>query len=386
MSSRVRRGIRVLTLILLILIGVLPGAVPAAVTALPARRTRPLHVVLLTPRNDEFWTLASQITQAAGQDLGVEVEWLPAMNDAKKHLADALAVLARPVKPDAILLKNFDGTARPILEAAEKAGVYTIFFEEGFNDEEARQMGKPREKFHYWLGEFIPDSFEAGYDLGKALIARARQRFPGQKLSMVGIAGNMIEGVSVLRVQGMLVALREHPKILLHEIAAGYYKEEAARIKTLRLLQAYQGTQIIWAINDTMPVGVAKALDQLQTQGLLPVRPILGGCGTTPPAAADVWNRRVDVSVGGHFLLPAFTLLLLYDYFHGADFARESTIMRLQMFTFTRDNIRRYYDAFHRADGKNDWNQVDFRRFSKAINPQLIKYPFGFQAILDQLN
>lgn len=365
---------------------VTPVASPAPLARQGAHLDHQLHVVLFTPRNDAFWTLFAQITQAAAQDLGVRLEWMPALNDPQKQLRDALAVLARRRdKPDAIMLKNFDGTARQILAAAEKAGVYSLLFEEGFVGEDAVYMGHPREKFKHWLGNFIPDQFEAGYDLTKALIAEAKRRFPGQPLSMVAIAGNMIEGSSSQRVQGMFVALREHPEVLLHEIAAGYYQEDAARIKTQRLLEAYPGTQIVWAINDTMPVGAARAVDTLQAEGLLTARPLIGGCGTTPPAAADVFNRRVDISIGGHFLVSGFILNLLYDYFHGYDFAAESTDMRLQLFSFDHDNVQRYERAFNRRDGLNSWEQVDFRKFSKAYTPSLIKYPFGFQAILDQL-
>lgn len=372
---------RLLSLLLVLLMMGLPA--PAQQTS--PKPSRPFHVVLLTPRNDEFWTLAARITQAAGQDLGIEVEWLPALNDPKKHLADALSVLSRPVKPDAILLKNFDGTARPIIEAAEKAGVYTLFFEDGLQGEDARAIGRPREKLKYWLGEFLPDHFEAGYDLTQALIARARQRFPKEKLSMVAIAGNMIEYSSADRVRGMMVALREHPDVLLHEIAAAYWKADAAEIKASRLLQAYPDTHILWAINDTMPVGAAKAVDSLRSQGLLSRQPLIGGCGTTPPAAADIFNRRVEVSVGGHFLLPAFTLVLMYDYLHGADFARESTLMRLRMFLFDAANIKRYYEVFGRRPDPASWSRVDFSRFSKAHHPEMLKYRFGFQEILAQL-
>lgn len=371
-----------------LILAVLMLGLPAPAQQITAKRTRPFHVVLLTPRNDEFWTLAADMTQAAANDLGIKLEWLPALNDPQKHLADALSVLNRANKPDALLLKNFDGTGRPILEAAEKAGVYTVFFEDGLQGEDAQALGRPREKLKYWLGEFLPDHFEAGYDLTQALITRARQRYPKQKLSMLAIAGNMVEYSSADRVRGMMVALREHPDVLLHEIAAGYWRADAAEIKASRLLQAYPNTQIVWAINDTMPVGTAKAIDKLQADGVLTERPLIGGCGTTPPAAADVFHRRVEVSVGGHFLLPAFTLVLMSDYLNGVDFARESTLMRLQMFLFSPENIQRYYQAFGRSAGQGQpisWDRVDFKRFSKAHHPEMIKYRFGFQEILDQL-
>lgn len=378
-SFRVRHGL-LLLLAWLLLSGQRPPSAPAS------QRRAGLHVVLFTPRDDAFWTLFARIAQASARDLGVELEWMPALNDSRKQLRDALAVLQRKThRPDAILLKNFDGTARPILEAAERAGVYSLLFEEGFSGKDADEMGQPRDKFPHWLGNFIPDSFEAGYDLTQGLIAEAKRRFPGQPLSMVAIAGNMIEGSSSQRVQGLMAALREHPEVLLNEIAAGYWQEEAARIKTRRLLEAYPETQIVWTNNDTMPLGASKAMDSLAAAGLLPRRPVLGGCGTTPPAATDVAQRRVDLSVGGHFLIAGFLLDLLYDYFHGHDFASESTDMRLQLFTFDRDSVRRYEQAFAGDKALSGWEQVDFRRFSKTLHPELIKYPFGFRAVLNQL-
>lgn len=353
----------------------------------PAQHSvRPLRIAVLTPRNDAFWTLFGQIAQAAGKDLGVEVEWLPALNDPRKHLADALAALRRPNKPDALILKNYDGTGQQILEAAEKAGVYSLLIEEGFSGEQAQQMGRPRQKYKYWLGEFLPDNFESGYQLTQMLIAEAQQRFGKHPLQMVAIGGNMNEGSSAERIQGMMVALREHPEVILHEIAAAYWQADAARIKTERLLQAYPETRIIWTNNDTMPVGAADAVTYLRQKGWLKQQPLIGGQGTTPPAARDVWSQKVNVSVGGQFLTAGFGVVLLYDFLRGHDFASESTMMRLQLFPFNKANVARYYQAFAGSDTPNQWNQIDFRRFSKAYNPQLHKYNFGFQAILEQLS
>ncbi|PKL75044.1 MAG: hypothetical protein CVV27_17385, partial [Candidatus Melainabacteria bacterium HGW-Melainabacteria-1] len=196
LPSSLKRALGVGLWAILALAWIGPVAAPAAPQA------KVLHIVLLTPRNDAFWTLFARIGQAAAEDLGIRLEWLPAMNDAKKHLADALAVLARPDKPDAIILKNFDGTARPILAAAEKAGVYSMLFEEGFAGTDLEAMGRPREKYRYWLGEFLPDNFEAGYSLTQAIIAKAKDRFAQRPLQMVAIAGNMNEGSSADRVQG----------------------------------------------------------------------------------------------------------------------------------------------------------------------------------------
>lgn len=336
------------------------------------------YVVLLTPRDDAFWTMFATITQAAAADLNIELEWLPAKNDPQKQLADAQRVLQQERLPDALIYKNFDGTAIPILEAAEARQVYSILFEESLTPAEAKQYGVPREHFKYWLGEFIPDNLEAGYELLEALITLAREqnRQDAQgRIHVLALGGNMNEASSSDRIKGLQVALQNHPEVLLHEIGAGFWQEPAAYSVIKRLLPAYPQTHIIWAANDTMPVGAYRAAQEM---GL---RPLLGGMGSTPPAALDVWQSRVDVSVGGHFLQGAFALVLLRDFFSGYDFATESTMLRLSLFTFTRQNVKDYA----RALADNNWQKVHFEHFSRAYNPSLQKYQFGFLPIIEQL-
>lgn len=350
-----------------------------AQTPLNTRGPR-LHVVLLTPRNDAFWTLFANITQAASEDLNIELEWLPALNDPQKQLRDAKAVLERKVhKPDAMIYKNYDHTALPILKMAEKAQVYSILFEDGLSPDELQKYGRPREKFKYWLGEFVPDQLEAGYDLAQELIrlARARKIHDSEgHIQILVLGGNMEETSSSDRIRGLQIALQRNPDVVVNEIAAGFWNEQVAYEKTHRLLQGYPDTAIIWTANATMPVGARRAATELGHPKIL-----IGGVGATPPSAMDVAEQRLQTSVGAQFTLGGFILVLLRDYFAGYDFARESTMMRLKMYVFTPENVQ----AYARALQDNQWSKVDFRAFSKADHPQRLKYNFGFQPILDQL-
>ena len=373
-------------LMVLCFLGSLLGWTPFAIAAPEIHKNgtvlktvkRP-HVVVLTPRNDAFWTLFATVSQAAAQDLNIELEWLPALNDPQKQLRDALAVLERPTPPDALIYKNFDGTAVPILKAAEAKKVYSILFEEALTPEETRQYGVPREHFKYYLGELLPDNLEAGYELLEALVtmAKAQQYQDAQgRIHLLALGGNMNEASSSERIKGLQIALQNHPEVLLHEIGAGYWQEPAAYSVMRRLLPAYPQTHVIWTANDTMPVGAYRAAQEVG------VSPLIGGMGSTPPAAVDVWEKRVDASVGGHFLQGAFALVLLRDFFSGYDFAAESTLMRLRLFTFTRQNVKSYAQAL----SDNDWNKVQFETFSRAYTPGLSKYQFGFLPILQQLS
>ena len=125
-----------------------------------------------------------------------------------------------------------------------------------------------------------------------------------------------------------------------------------------------------------MPVGARLAADTLGKTGL-----VIGGIGTTPAAAQDLQTGKVDLSVGGNFLLGGFAMVLLHDYFKGYDFASESTMMRLNLYSFNSQNVGDYA----RAMRGNNWQQVDFSVLSKAHNRKLYTYNFGFAPILAQM-
>ncbi|PIQ23147.1 hypothetical protein COW36_19410 [bacterium (Candidatus Blackallbacteria) CG17_big_fil_post_rev_8_21_14_2_50_48_46] len=342
------------------------------------------RIALFTPRNDEFWTLYANIAKAACEDLGMDLEWHPAMNKPERQLADVKAVLSRPgPKIDAMVYKNFDGTAGEIMALAEKAKVYSLMVEEGYTDAELEKYGVPRSKFKYWIGEFLPDNQDGGFEQTKVLVRLAHQKHrldKHQQIQMAVVAGNMVEGSSTERVLGMHIALQEYREVLLHQIVAGYWKKAVAYRKTQRLLQDYPELSTYWTGNDTMPQGVYQAVKDYRAKHPAYPQAIIGGSGSTPPAGFDVETDRIQVTVGGPFLLSAFSMVLLHDFLHGIDFAEESTTMRLCFYVFTRENVHAYTSTL----GKAEWNKVNFARFSKHLNPGLTKYDFGFGQVLEQ--
>jgi hypothetical protein len=73
----------------------------------------------------------------------------------------------------------------------------------------------------------------------------------------------------------------------------------------------------------------------------------------------------------------AWSLVMLYDYAHGHDFAAEGLEQDRPLFTLFDPPLAARYLAFG-----EDFSRVDFRRHSKAINPRLAHYGFGFADLL----
>ena len=81
---------------------------------------------------------------------------------------------------------------------------------------------------------------------------------------------------------------------------------------------------------------------------------------------------------GGHFITGAWALVMIYDYHHGRDFADEGLELERSMFAqFDPRLADRYLQRF---DG--GIRGVDFRRYSRALNPKLKRYDFGFAQLL----
>ena len=84
------------------------------------------------------------------------------------------------------------------------------------------------------------------------------------------------------------------------------------------------------------------------------------------------------VTVGGYFVDGAWGLVMLYDLIHGVEVPRFSTS---HFSLITPKNVGRYRKHF----GNNNWSRIDFKKFSKHLNPKLKKYDFGLKAVLEQV-
>ncbi len=104
----------------------------------------------------------------------------------------------------------------------------------------------------------------------------------------------------------------------------------------------------------------------------------IGGCGWYVPAIEMVREGTLTVTVGGHFMEAGWVMVLLHDYHHGKDFMSDT--VETAMYPIDKSNVEKYMKIF----GKQEWNKIDFRKFSKVRNKSLDKYDFSLQTVLQQ--
>jgi hypothetical protein len=85
--------------------------------------------------------------------------------------------------------------------------------------------------------------------------------------------------------------------------------------------------------------------------------------------------------VGGHFLIGGFGLVVLRDHHDGIDFALDEGLnIPFHMGVIDEGTAGPFLKHF----SEKDWTKIDFSRFSKSLNPEVTRYSFTLDKILEQ--
>lgn len=345
---------------------------------------RLIKVVLLTgsDADNPFWNLLTGYMKAVADDLYIKVEVIFADGDRYNMIQLVREVCLREIKPDAIMLHSFKRTGQEVLTIADRNEVPIFLVNSGLTEQEVQSTGGPREKLAHWIGQLIPDDHDAGKRLAIALFEEARTRkqmfAPDGKIHVIGLNGIRSHSASIERERGLLEAIAENDDVVLDQIVAADWERNLARKRCQILLRRYPDVSIIWSCSDHMAVG---AIAAAESEGLMPGKDVLiGGVDATPHGLQLIEQGTMFASIGGHFQEGGWGVAMLYDYFHGTDFAKFGTSFDSRMILVTRQNIDRYRSRVTPVT----WQQSDFTKFSLHENPDMEKYPFDAHARPEQ--
>lgn len=347
---------------------------------------QPPKVTFFAPHaagTDPFWTEMTHVTEAAAEDLGIDLRVVYSNPNTYSLKKDGLAALNDPDKPGYFLTGYWTPTTRYHLEQAEELGIRTFIFNSGItSSEEREQTGEPREKLKYWIGQMTPDEVQVGYTLADALIVKAKAAGKTGKDDKVHVValGGYGDGLEQDRLNGLKKRIAEQDDAVFEEFILAGWTEKGAYKSLIDILPKQPAVSVVWSMSDTMALGAITAAKEL---GRVPGRDIfIGGVDWNPQAIEAIKNGDMTASMGGHFVEGAFALILIHDYHYNLDFAGHpgiKTHTRLQ--AVTTDNIKQH---LRRLSGL-DWRKIDFKRFSKKYNPGLKNYDFSLDALLNSL-
>lgn len=359
---------------------------PSAGTALADGRR--LHIVFVNPgkTGEVYWDMVAQTMEAAGRKLDARVEVLTSERNYRTMQELGLSVVARPDKPDFLVLSNEESAAVPILEAAEAAGVNTLLLSNTLIGDDAARLGPPRRTLRTWLGDITTDLQTAGARMANALIGAARRekwQSPDGKIHILGIGGDEITPASIARNTGLKNAVAAAPDVVVDRMLfANWTRSEAEQVATNYLGWAERkGIRPagIWAGNDPMALGAIKAVS---AAGLVPGRDIqVVGLNWSDEALRAIGRGEMLLTDGGHFLLGGWSVVLLRDYADGCDFAASSPHVEVRTSAITRANLASVRDLIE----TRAFDRIDFTRF-RATPGHCGRYDFSIDALVSSLS
>ncbi len=353
-----------------------------------------IRVVFLNPADDvkdgEFWWyVCSNFMKAAAADLNIDLKIYNAKRSVPDLNKQAIAAMTGPDKPDFIVMQNLKKSAVSIIKEADKFNVKILMFNSGLSEEETAENGKPREKYKNWIGEILPDDAGAGYDLADIIVKEAKSKKlvnNDGKVEMIALGGVVSDTSAIERNKGLMKYIQENKEnVILHRDQAlpGNWEEKKANEVFSLAFSTFNNTTTVWNANDNMAIGVLKSTKE--KGGKKPGTDIIiGGIDWNPENLEGVKSGEISATIGGHFMEGAWTMVMIYDYANGVDFAdSEGVSMKSRMGVITSKNVANFEKNLgDRSFEKID--KVDFKKFSKAMNPGMKKYSFDLDNILKQ--
>ncbi|MFH7044765.1 ABC transporter substrate-binding protein [Paucibacter sp. JuS9] len=326
--------------------------------------------------NEPYWLGVSEAMQAAARSLGVKLEIQYAERDPARALQLGREIAARAQRPDYVILVNEKGTLVENARVLGAAGIKTFAAFSGLLPQE-RARWAPRKGLPQLLGSLEPRAEDAGYLTAKALIRQALADAPnGDRPQLLAIGGDRSTPVSIQRNEGLRRALAEHPQVELVQQSFADWRRDLAAETMAGMLARHRQARRLWTGSDLMAFG---AMDAIEAAGQQVARDWhISSINTSNEAMKAVIDGRLKALAGGHFLAGAWSLVMVYDYHHGHDFAAEGLALERPMFMlFDRAEAQRFLARFGEGLG-----ELDFRPYSKTFNPKLKRYRFDLAELL----
>ena len=294
----------------------------------------------------EFWLLVSSTMQAAARELGIEVEERYSERSFDQAIALARGFLSERPQPDYLVATNDVGAGGEIIKLADAAGVPVILLNNDIDEEQLAEYREPRTKYRRWLGSIVPDHEGGGYGIAEAILIEAARMKKCRPLKILALAGEIDTPASNGRIRGLNRAVDVMHKLLgagsveLIGVANLDWSEKGAENWVREFLGKGRHIDVLWAANDPMALG---AITAMREAGYKPgVDVVVGGLNWSQAGVERVLKGEMVVTHGGHFLVGAWAMVILRDYYDGRDFAEEDVRLQFPMGAFDLPVARRF--------------------------------------------
>lgn len=339
-----------------------------------------VEVLFVSPSlpEDPFFSKVELYARIAAENLNIKVESIYG-GGHRIYQHQELNRKLQVSTPDYLVLQVYSGSGEPLFDLlSQYPDMRVITLERLLLAEESQAIGRPGEKHRNWIGEIYFDNQQASEKLSRHLLQVCQQQAENDRNGVVGLNGfHGYEADS--REAGLQQAITAQSAFRLNQVVNAKWQRDLAQKQTLTLMQRYPDTSVFWSASDWMALGVADAL----THEGFSQKFCIGGFDWLPDMLHAIRKKKVDASIGGHFLMGAWAMVMISDHLKvsqhaGKDYNLGS--VNVEMGLATHENADTVAQLLQPAF----WKNVDFMRFSRKQQHN-DTYDFSLRRLMELL-
>jgi ABC-type sugar transport system substrate-binding protein len=310
--------------------------------------------VIVPTLDSEFWNRYVAFTKTGAEQLGVKLVILNADNKPDNMVQFTQDLVARKV--DGIISVGYWSSAPPTIAFAKRANI-PVVITDSYPDFAPQSAKAPN-----YIAFVGPSDLDAGYHMGKALLAGLTPGPDGKKVIGV-VNGTPGTSVAIDRRKGLTQAIQEEgaDKVTIVGEVEGNFTRDQAQSAFEALYQGHPETKGVFAANDPMAMGVIAALERA---GKTPGKDVLVvGMDLNDSNVVAMKAGKQLFDIGGHWLQGGIGLLIMYDYLHGIKIPADQANFKLKLLPMTQADVPRFEKDF--PGGQPNF---DFKAHSKVYN------------------
>jgi ABC-type sugar transport system substrate-binding protein len=310
--------------------------------------------VIVPTLDSEFWNRYLVFAKTGAQQLGVKLVILNADNKPDNMVQFTQDLVARKV--DGIISVGYWSSAPPTIAFAKRANI-PVVIADSYPDFAPQSAGHSN-----YIAFVGPSDQDAGYHMGKALLAALKPGPDGKKVIGV-VNGTPGTSVAIDRRKGLAQAIAEEgaDKVTIAGEVQGNFTRDEAMTAFQSLYQGHPEIKGVFAANDPMAMGVIAGLERANKVPGKDVLVVGMDLNDSNVAAMKAGKQLFDI--GGHWLQGGIGLLVMYDYLHGFKISKDQANLKLKLLPMTHADIARFEKDFPGGQP-----HFDFKAHSKVYN------------------
>jgi ABC-type sugar transport system substrate-binding protein len=335
-------------------LAMLAAAVLCGLGSMARAAEEPTIGVIVPTLDSEFWNRYVAFTKTGAEQLGVKLIVLNADNKPDNMVQFTQDLVARHV--DGIISVGYWSSAPPTIAFARRADI-PVVIADSYPDFLPQSAKAPN-----YIAFVGPSDQDAGYHMGKALLAALKPGPDGKKVIGV-VNGTPGTSVAIDRRKGLAQAIQEEgaDKVTIAGEVQGNFTRDESMSAFQSLYQGHPEIKGVFSSNDPMAMGVIAALERM---GKVPGKDVvIVGMDLNGSNVVAMKAGKQLFSIGGHWLQGGIGLLVMYDYLHGFKVPADQANLKLKLLPMTQADVVRFEKDF--PGGQPNF---DFKAHSKVYN------------------